>query len=48
MAEARWVSVANLQGSIGETLLGMGRVLLGYRVALTDETVGLMRGLGLL
>jgi len=48
IAEARWVSVADLQGSIRETLLGTGRGLFGYRVALTDEAVDLMRESGLL
>jgi ADP-ribose pyrophosphatase YjhB (NUDIX family) len=48
IAEARWVSVADLQGPIRETLLGTGKGLFGYRVALTDATVGLMRESGLL
>lgn len=48
IAEARWVPVSELQGSIRETLLGTGKGLFGYRVALTDATVGLMRQSGLL
>lgn len=48
IAEARWVSVTDLQGAIRETLLATGKGLFGYRVALTDETVGLMHESGLL
>lgn len=48
IAEARWVSVADLQGPVRETLLATGRGLFRYRVALTDATVGLMRESGLL
>jgi len=48
IAEARWVSAAELQGPIRRTLLETGRGLFGYRVALTDATMGLLRGSGLL
>lgn len=48
IAEARWVSAAELQGPIRRTLLETGRGLFRYRVALTDATMGLLHGVGLL
>jgi len=39
IAEARWVALDALQGPIRKVLLGTGRGLFAYRVALTDATV---------
>jgi 8-oxo-dGTP pyrophosphatase MutT (NUDIX family) len=39
IAEARWVSLEELQGPIRQTLLDTGRGLFNYRVWLTDETI---------
>lgn len=41
VAEARWVTTAELQGPIRAALLRSGRSLLAYRVALTDRALAL-------
>jgi len=43
IAEARWVALDELQGPIRKVLLGTGRGLFAYRVALTDATVAALR-----
>lgn len=42
IAEARWVTLAELQGPIREVLLASGWSLFRYRVALTDATIALI------
>jgi len=39
IAEARWMTLDELQGPVRERLLASGRALFAYRVALTDATV---------
>lgn len=43
IAEARWVSLAELQGPIRQALLASGRGLLAYRAMLTDQVVDMLR-----
>lgn len=43
IAEARWVTLEELQGPIRQALLATGRGLFRYRVALTDAVVGILR-----
>ena len=45
IAAARWVTREELQGPIRDALLGTGRALFGYRVALTDWAFAQMDGL---
>lgn len=42
IAEARWLSVAELQGPVRAALLASGRGLLRYRAELTDRVVRLL------
>ncbi len=44
IAEARWGTIADLQGPIRTALLRTGRCLLAYRAALTDEAVATLAG----
>jgi 8-oxo-dGTP diphosphatase len=43
IAETKYATIEELQGPIREALLGSGRELLAYRVALTDAVVGMLR-----
>src|SRR5680860_189899 len=43
IAEARWMTLDELQGPVRERLVASGRALFAYRVALTDATVALLR-----
>lgn len=45
IAAARWATRDELQGPIRDVLLGTGRALFGYRVALTDWAFARMDGL---
>ena len=45
IAEARYGTIGELQGPIRHALLGSGRRLLAYRVALTDAAVGVLQGM---
>jgi len=43
IAEARWMTLDELQGPVRERLVASGRALFAYRVALTDATVAALR-----
>ncbi len=45
IAEARYGTIEELQGPVRQALLGSGRRLLAYRVALTDLAVDVLQGM---